>query len=154
MGARYLAARLIRLKIERWDRLSRTAQEDSIGRQKITGAPQEGGSEQDTPTLGPETRPDAHIRLANPRKPGDDEKRFLRRSFVFNNGFDDYGLLDSGSLFLAFSRDVAKQFEATKRNTISQDLDEYMVAIGGGYFFCPPGVRAPGDYLARGLVEG
>jgi deferrochelatase/peroxidase EfeB len=27
----YLAVRLIRLKLERWDRLSRTAQEDSIG---------------------------------------------------------------------------------------------------------------------------
>lgn len=153
-GGTYMAARLIRLKIERWDRLSRTAQEDSIGRRKLTGAPQEGGREQDTPRLGPETRPDAHIRLANPRRSGDERKRFLRRSFVFNNGFDEYGLLDSGSLFLAFSRDVVKQFEATKRNTLGQDLDEYMVGIGGGYFFCPPGVRGAGDYLARGLVEG
>lgn len=152
-GGTYLATRLIRLKIERWDRLSRTSQENSIGREKITGAPQEGGSEQDTPKLGPETRPDAHIRLANLRKPGDESKRFLRRSFVFNNGFDDYGLLDSGSLFLAFSRNVVKQFEATKRNTLGQELDEYMVAIGGGYFFCPPGVQGSGDYLARGLVE-
>jgi deferrochelatase/peroxidase EfeB len=35
-----------------------------------------------------------------------------------------------------------------------QDLDEYMVAVGGGYFFCPPGVRSGDgdDYLARGLV--
>jgi len=153
-GGTYLAARLIRLKIERWDRVSRTGQEDSIGRQKITGAPQEGGSEQDTPKLGPETRADAHIRLANPREPGDEAKRFLRRSFVFNNGFDEYGLLDSGSLFMAFSRDVVKQFEATKRNTLGQELDEYMVGTGGGYFFCPPGVRGAGDYLARGLVEG
>ncbi len=103
--------------------------------------------------LGPETRPDAHIRLANPRKPGDEAKRFLRRSFVFNNGFDDYGLLDSGSLFLGFSADVAKQFEHVKRGMIGQDLDEYAVAFGGGYFYCPPGVRGGGDYLARDLVE-
>jgi len=93
--------------------------------------------------------------LGLPRLSGSDEaKRFLRRSFVFNNGFDEYGLLDSGSLFMAFSRDVVKRFEATKRNTLGQELDEYMVGIGGGYFFCPPGVRGAGDYLARGLVEG
>jgi len=153
-GGTYMTVRLIRLKIERWDRLSRTAQEDSIGRRKLTGAPQEGGSEQDTPRLGPETPADAHIRLANPRRgPVDERKRFLRRSFVFNNGFDEYGLLDSGSMFLAFSRDVQRQFEATKRGTLGQDLDEYMVGIGGGYFFCPPGVRGTGDYLARRLVQ-
>jgi deferrochelatase/peroxidase EfeB len=152
-GGTYLAVRLIRLKIERWDRLSRTAQEDSIGRHKITGGPLEGGSEQATPKLGPDTPHDAHIRLANPRKPGDERKRFLRRGFIFNNGFDGYGLLDSGSVFLAFSRDVQKQFEATKRNMIGQDLDEYAVAIGGGYFYCPPGIRGKGDYLARELVQ-
>ena len=28
-----------------------------------------------------------------------------------------------------------------------------MVAFGGGYFFCPPGVEGEGDYLARRLVE-
>ena len=44
-------------------------------------------------------------------------------------------------MFLAFCRDVQRQFEATKRGTLGQDLDEYMVAIGGGYFYCPPGVR-------------
>ena len=33
-GGSYLAVRLIRLKIERWDRLTRSAQEDSIGRRK------------------------------------------------------------------------------------------------------------------------
>ncbi len=30
--------------------------------------------------------------------------------FVFANGFDDYGLLDSGSVFLAFCRDLERQF--------------------------------------------
>lgn len=44
------------------------------------------------------------------------------------------------------------QFATVKRRTRGQDLDEYIVAIGGGYFFCPPGVEGRGDYLARGLV--
>ena len=47
---------------------------------------------------------------------------------------------------------MQKQFEATKRDTRGQDLDEYMVAVGGGYFYCPPGVRGKGDYLGRELV--
>ena len=145
--------RLIRLKIERWDRLSRTAQDDSIGREKVTGAPLGGKKEEETPTLDSRTPRDAHIRMANPRRPGDEKSRILRRPFVFNNGFDDYGLLDSGALFMAFCRDLEKQFATTKRRTHGQDLDEYMVAFGGGYFFCPPGVQGEGDYLARRLVS-
>jgi len=138
----------------RWDRLSKTAQEDSIGREKLSGAPLEGGREQDVPKLGRETPRDAHIRLANRRGPGAERRRFLRRGFVYTGGFDDYGLLDSGSVFLAFCRDVQEQFEHSKRQLIGQDLDEYAVAFGGGYFYCPPGVRGSGDYLARELVEG
>lgn len=152
-GGSYVAVRLIRLKIERWDRLSRSAQQDSIGRRKLDGAPLEGVREQDTPKLGRETPRDAHIRLANPRTGKDSERRrFLRRGFVYNNNFDQYGLLDSGSVFLAFCRDVQEQFEATKRGTRGQDLDEYMVAVGGGYFFCPPGARGKGDHIGRELV--
>lgn len=88
-----------------------------------------------------------------PRQAGIATSRTLRRGFVYNDGFDEYGLLDSGSVFLAFCRDVQKQFEHTKRRMNGQDLDEYAVAIGGGYFYCPPGVRAGEDYLARRLVE-
>jgi deferrochelatase/peroxidase EfeB len=154
-GGTYLALRLIRLKLERWDRLTRTDQERSIGRHKLTGAPLGGREEAATPTLDRRTPDDAHIRMANPRGPGDERRRFLRRPFVYANGFDDYGLLDSGSVFLAFCRDLETQFGAVKERTRGQDLDEYMVAIGGGYFFCPPGIsgRDPNDYLARRLLE-
>ena len=152
-GGSYLAVRLIRLKLERWDRLTRTDQERSIGRDKLSGAPIGGEKEEETPTLDRRTPVDAHIRMANPRGPGDEQRRFLRRPFVYANGFDDYGLLESGSVFLAFCRDLEKQFATVKRRTRLQDLDEYMVAVGGGYFFCPPGVAGGGDYLARRLVE-
>jgi len=151
-GGTYLAVRLIRAKLERWDRLTRTDQERSIGREKLSGAPIGGREEAETPTLDRRTPVDAHIRMANPREPGDERRRFLRRPFVYANGFDDYGLLDSGSVFLAFCRDLDRQFAAVKRRTLGQDLDEYIVGIGGGYFFCPPGVEGKGDYLARRLV--
>jgi len=155
-GGTYLAVRKIRLKLERWDRLSLTAQERSIGRQKLTGAPIGGRDESETPTLDARTAPDAHIRLANPRGPSDERRRFLRRPFSYTGGFDEYGLLDSGSLFVAFCRDLEAQFATVKRRTRGQDLDEYMVAVGGGYFFCPPGARGapPEDYLGRVLVKG
>ena len=158
-GGTYLAARLIRLKIERWDRLSMTAQDDSIGRRKLSGSPLEGGGEQSTPELG--ARPRATPTSAWPTRapPAAEKRRFLRRGFVYNDGFDEYGLLDSGSVFLAFCRDVQEQFEATKRNMIGQDLDEYAVAIGGGYFYVParrqrrrrlPGPPAGGEVVKRG----
>jgi deferrochelatase/peroxidase EfeB len=152
-GGTYVAVRLIRAKLERWDRLTRTDQERSIGRHKLSGAPLGGSREAETPTLDRRTPIDAHIRMANPRGPGDERRRFLRRPFVYSNGFDDYGLLDSGSVFVAFCRDLERQFGAVKRRTRGQDLDEYIVAVGGGYFFCPPGVEGEGDYLGRRLVE-
>lgn len=152
-GGSYLAVRLIRLKLERWDRLSRSAQEASIGREKLSGAPLGGRSEAEVPTLDERTPVDAHIRMANPRGAGDERRRFLRRPFVYSNGFDAYGLLDSGSVFMAFCRDLREQFQQVKERTRGQDLDEYMVAVGGGYFFCPPGFTSrSGDYLARGLM--
>jgi deferrochelatase/peroxidase EfeB len=151
-GGTYLALRLIRFKLERWDRLTRTDQERSIGREKLSGAPLGGSEEAETPSLDRRTPPDAHIRLANPRRAGDEKRRFLRRPYVYANGFDDYGLLDSGSVFMAFCRDLQKQFVTVKRRMHGQDLDEYMVAVGGGFFFCPPGVSGGGDYLARRLL--
>ena len=73
--------------------------------------------------------------------------------YFLSETVDDYGLLDSGSVFMAFCRDLDRQFATVKRRTHGQDLDEYMVAFGGGYFFCPPGIEGDGDYLARRLVE-
>ena len=59
---------------------------------------------------------------------------------------------------MAFCRDVVTQFQSTKERMNGQDLDEYIVAVGGGYFFLPPGVvpegpRGKGDYLGRRLVS-
>ena len=150
-GGTYVAVRQIRLKLERWDRLSLTAQENSIGRRKVSGGPMEGGAEQAKPKLGKDTPIDAHVRQAGERG---DKGRIMRRGFSYTNGFDEYGLIDSGSMFMAYCRNVVTQFQSTKERLIGQDLDEYIVAIGGGYFFLPPGVEGRGDYLARRLVEG
>lgn len=66
-GGSYVAVRLIRLKIERWDRLSRTAQEDSIGRRKLDGTPLEGGRA----GLAQARQGDPGRRARTPRQPPD-----------------------------------------------------------------------------------
>ena len=153
-GGSYLAVRLIRLKLERWDRLSRTAQERLDRAQeglRRAARGNEGGG-------GAEARlahaVDAHIRMANPRKPGDERHRFLRRPVRLRQRLRR---LRPARLGLGVHRPSAATSSASsrtvKRRTHGQDLDEYMVAFGGGYFFCPPGVEGEGDYLARRLVE-
>ncbi len=92
---------------------------------------------------GPRSTPTSAWRTRAPART-DERRRFLRRAFVYNNGFDEYGLLDSGSVFLAFCRDVRRSSGRPSARTRGQDLDEYMVAVGGGYFFCPPGVARQG----------
>ncbi len=69
-GGSYLALRLIRLKIERWDRLTRTAQEDSIGREKVSAAPiggKRGGRDADARQAHARRRPHPHGQPAQAR---------------------------------------------------------------------------------------
>ena len=170
-GGTYMVVRKIREQLERWDRLTLAQQEDSVGRHKVTGAPQSGTRETDSPAYaadpnGDTTPLNAHIRKANPRLgPESDKRRMLRRGYLYFDGADKSGLLDAGFLFMCFCRNVQEQFEYVKRNymtnrnfpqagTGAQDLDEYMFCIGGGYFYAPPGVRGADRFLADALLLG
>jgi deferrochelatase/peroxidase EfeB len=169
-GGTYVAVRKIREQIERWDRLTLYQQEASIGREKLNGASLDRSKETDLPNYtgdpeGDKVPLDAHIRKANPRLGEEsDKRRMLRRGYLYFNGVDKSGLLDAGFLFMGFCRNVQEQFEYVKRNymtnrsfpkpgTGAQDLDEYIFAIGGGYFFIPPGVKATGRFLADALLS-
>ncbi len=92
----YMAVRLIRMFVERWDRAPLAEQEAIIGRTKRTGAPHDGRREEDIPDFaadpqGTTTALDAHIRLANPRTPDTERNRIFRRGYSFSRGFDDAG---------------------------------------------------------------
>ncbi len=80
----YLAVRLVRNFVERWDRTPLREQQAIIGRDKASGAPLGMAREQDVPDYaldpkGEEIPLDAHIRLANPRTPGTVEAGILHR---------------------------------------------------------------------------
>ncbi len=119
LGGTYVAVRLIRMFVERWDRTSLAAQERVMGRRKDSGAPLDGSKETDLPRYADDPRGEriplnAHIRLANPRTAGP-EKAMLRRGFNYSRGLDADGLLDQGLVFVSYQRRLVNFLQAQER---------------------------------------
>jgi deferrochelatase/peroxidase EfeB len=153
----YQVVRLIRNFVERWDRTALSEQEEIMGREKATGAPLGMTQEYDVPDYasdpeGKRTGLDAHIRLANPRRPETEASRILRRPFNYSNGVTKAGQLDMGLLFICFQQDLERGFIAVQKRLNGEPLEEYIKPVGGGYYFALPGVSARGDHLAGTLV--
>lgn len=154
----YQAVRIIRNFVERWDRTPLGEQERIIGREKASGAPLGGGTEQDVPDFaadpeGKLTPLDAHIRLANPRTTATDKNLMLRRPFNYSNGVTKSGQLDMGLLFICYQRDLEQGFIAVQRRLDGEPLEEYIKPVGGGFFFTLPGVIDADDWLGRPLLQ-
>lgn len=154
----YMAVRIIRNFVERWDRTPLQEQEAIFGRRKDSGAPFDGKTETDVPDYakdadGKVTPLDSHIRLANPRDANADQHLILRRPFNYSNGVSKSGQLDMGLLFIAYQADLEKGFITVQNRLNGEPLEEYLKPIGGGYFFALPGVQDHRDYYARTLLE-
>ena len=156
-GGSYLVTRRIRMLLEIWDRSSLEDQEQTIGRDKYSGAPL-GGSEEFEPLdleAEKDGRPvipvDAHVRLASAA--ANDGERILRRGYSFTDGVDEsLGELEAGLFFICFQRDPAKQFVAIQRRLGSLDaLNEYIKHVGSAVFAVPPGARS-GGYVGETLL--
>nr|WP_090345569.1 Dyp-type peroxidase [Mycolicibacterium malmesburyense]CRL78055.1 Dyp-type peroxidase family protein [Mycolicibacterium malmesburyense] len=158
VGGSYQAIRIIRMFVEFWDRTQLVEQEALIGRSKVSGAPLGLTGEFTDPDY-PED-PDgkripltAHIRLANPRTPETEENRILRRGFNYSRGFDGAGRLDQGLAFIAYQRSLDKGFLTVQSRLKGEPLEEYILPVGGGFFFMLPGVTGPDRFLGDGLFS-
>lgn len=154
----YHVVRLIRNFVERWDRTPLGEQEEIMGREKASGAPLGMTQEYDVPDYasdpeGKRTKLDAHIRLANPRRPDTEGSRMLRRPFNYSNGVTKAGQLDMGLLFICFQQDLERGFIAVQKRLNGEPLEEYIKPVGGGYYFALPGVAGKDDHYASALLS-
>lgn len=165
-GGTYLVARIIRIALEHWDRTNTGFQEQTMGRQKQSGAPIGGHYEHEPLTLKQTdkdgnliTSENAHARLAAPQENGGAE--LLRRSYSYDNGLSyiaerwppwrQGNEFDAGLMFLAYQQDPRTAFtKIFERMSKFDMMNQYTTHIGSGLFACPG--RMEGHYVGEELL--
>ena len=167
-GGSYVVARPTRIALEHWDRMKLAFQEQTMGREKASGAAI-GATEEfaasDLDAVDGDGNPviaeNAHIRLAAPKSNGG--AQILRRSYSYDNGVSMIAErwppwrhqmeLDAGLLFVCYQRDPRAGFiRIFNRMSKFDMMNQFVTPIGGGLFACPGGM-APGRYLGQDLFE-
>ncbi|MFJ9544512.1 Dyp-type peroxidase, partial [Streptomyces sp. NPDC101225] len=161
-GGSYAVVRRIRIRMRlgHWVDLTRTEQEQVIGRRKDTGAPLSAHHD------APETTPmdlnkftsngslaipaDAHIRVAAPES--NDGAAMLRRGFSYHDGYTADGQPDAGLLFIAWQADPAAFVQVQTKLDGADHLTRF-IRHESSALFAVPGGAAPGEYIGQSLLE-
>ncbi|HUZ73399.1 MAG TPA: Dyp-type peroxidase [Stellaceae bacterium] len=167
-GGSYFVVRRIRIALEHWDRMKVAFQEQTIGRQKYSGAPLRRKNEFDALDLkatdkdgSPVVPENAHVRLA--AAASNDGAQILRRSYSYNDGANltaerwppwRQGMeYDAGLFFGAYQRDPRTGFiKIYDRMSKFDMMNQFVTHVGGGLFACPGGTAA-GEFIARRLFD-
>jgi deferrochelatase/peroxidase EfeB len=179
-GGSYMVYRKISENLPVWEHIKVHAQEEMIGRRKWENTPLSGGNAENpmipvypSPTDASGTPLTAHIRKVQPRRSYADlfgchdlERRFLRRPYPFFDGVDANGSVICGLHFIAYMRNLRKQFEWVAQIwQTNPDFPEKGAGIDalygkgilsnvtGGYYFCPPAPRGAGGFIGSALFE-
>ncbi|GAA2315181.1 iron uptake transporter deferrochelatase/peroxidase subunit [Streptomyces kunmingensis] len=155
----YVVVRRIRMLLDDWEKQSKAAQEDVIGRKKSTGAPLTGGDETTEPDLektdanGDLVVPiNAHARISRPDQNGG--AAMLRRPFSFHDGFDADGTPDAGLLFVCWQADPLRGFVPVQRKLDRGDALSQFIRHEASGLFAVPGGAQKGGYVGQELLEG
>jgi deferrochelatase/peroxidase EfeB len=54
--------------------------------------------------------------------------------------------------FQTFNQDPKRQFATIRRRLETEPMTDYILPVGGGYFFAPPGARGGGDWVGSGMA--
>ncbi|MBV8473663.1 MAG: deferrochelatase/peroxidase EfeB [Hyphomicrobiales bacterium] len=167
-GGTYMVVRRARIALEHWDRMKVSFQEQTFGRQKLSGAPLGGKDEFDPVNLeakdangDPLIPENAHVRLA--RQMSLEGTKILRRSYSYNDGANltaerwppwKQGMeFDAGLIFICHQRDFAKGFVKINDKLSRFDMmNQFVTNVGGGHFAVPRGA-AKGEYIGQKLFE-
>ena len=153
----YMTVRASTFDAKAWDRRSLGEQEHVVGRFKVSGQPLDAPDDPIAPITDPNfgadptgtiTPTNSHIRKANPRGPGDEQRRIFRRGYPLVTAAGAGGV-QHGLAFICFGRTITTQFEfITRAWTVNPDfptpgtgpdrLREIETVLCGGYYFVPP----------------
>ena len=156
-GGTLLVLRRLRMDLNSWDELDRSAMETVIGRRLSNGSPLTGVDEHDEPDLAatdatglPAIADFAHLRLARGDGPA---RQILRRPYNYDESPSPTGDSDVGLLFCSYQADITTQFIPIQQRLADGDLlNRWTTPIGSAVFAVPPGCQ-PGGFLGEGLLS-
>ena len=160
-GGTTLVLRRIRMDLDRWDEVDRTAREEAVGRRLGSGAPLTGTAETDAADFTATTENGfsriaefAHMRRANGVDDGEHQEIF-RRPFHYNvpPAAGSAEVSEAGQIFCSFQADIEGQFLPIQRRLAELDLlNQWTTPIGSAVFAIPPGC-AEGEFLGQSVLE-